>query len=81
MRYNVFYKNNFVLLYFRCPFSKEAFERAICSRLSDIDGLPTSYSLMKPVILQSSIAFEFSKENVEKINPKAVPCPSCNLII
>lgn len=71
----IYYYN---FLYFRCPFSEKATERAIYERLSNIQNLPNSYSIKKPEILQSSVMFEYSRENVTKTNNQAVPCPSCN---
>lgn len=71
----IFYYN---FLFFRCPFSEKATERAIYERLSNIENLPTLYCIKKPEILQSSAMFEYCRENVTRINNQAVPCPSCN---
>ncbi|KAG8181659.1 hypothetical protein JTE90_017017 [Oedothorax gibbosus] len=60
----------------KCPFNNDAAQRAIIDRLSSISSLPEGYFLNKPFIIQSSLDFKFSKENVTKNNPEAVPCPS-----
>lgn len=59
-----------------CPYNEKAIQRAIYDRLSSIENLPPEYCIVKPKILQSSITFEYSKENILKITDDAIPCPS-----
>lgn len=67
-----------IIFYFRCPFSEKATQRAIYERLSNIENLPNSYCIRKPEVLQSSMMFEYCRENVTRTNNQAVPCSSCN---
>lgn len=67
-----------IIFSFRCPFSEKATQRAIYERLSNIENLPNSYCIRKPEVLQSSLMFEYCRENVTRTNNQAVPCPSCN---
>lgn len=68
------YVTSFVLG--RCPFNQNAVERAIFERLSGIRDMPSSYSIMKPRVMQSSLVFEHSKKNVTGLKDKVVPCHS-----
>lgn len=69
----------YAYLFFRCPFNEKAVERAIYERIANVTNLPTAYCITRPTILVSQLDFKYSRENVTKINEKAVPCPSCNL--
>ncbi|XP_054720708.1 tRNA-specific adenosine deaminase 1-like [Uloborus diversus] len=60
----------------KCPFSESAFKRAMIDRLSNVADLPLHYHLPQSAILQSSLAFEYSKEKLALSDAKTVPCPA-----
>lgn len=60
----------------KCPFSKESLRRAIIDRTSQVVDLPEGYQRASPSLLHADKKFEFSRENLEMLGTKVVPCPA-----
>ncbi|XP_022250876.1 tRNA-specific adenosine deaminase 1-like isoform X2 [Limulus polyphemus] len=63
----------------RCPFNEEAIVRAVFDRLRLVQNLPKGYHPSLPCIYQSNLEFEDSRQQVELVYEKAVPCSSAIL--
>ncbi|XP_076356949.1 tRNA-specific adenosine deaminase 1-like isoform X2 [Tachypleus tridentatus] len=63
----------------RCPFNEDAIVRAVFDRLRSVQNLPEGYRPSLPCIYQSDLEFEDSRQQVELVFDKAVPCSSAIL--
>ncbi|CEG76386.1 hypothetical protein RMATCC62417_11288 [Rhizopus microsporus] len=54
-------------------YDHEAIKRALCQRLSSLEGLPSSYRLNCPMIDKTDIPFEASKSVLEKRYASIIP--------
>ncbi|RCH87863.1 tRNA-specific adenosine deaminase 1 [Rhizopus azygosporus] len=54
-------------------YDHEAIKRALCQRLSSLEGLPSSYRLNCPIIAKTDIPFEASKSVLEKRYASTIP--------
>jgi tRNA-specific adenosine deaminase 1 len=59
-------------------YDHEAIKRALCQRLSSLEGLPSSYKLNCPIIAKTDIPFEASKSVLEKRYASTIPSSTCN---
>ncbi|OPL20454.1 trna-specific 1 adenosine deaminase, partial [Mytilus galloprovincialis] len=55
----------------RCLYNKSALYRAIVTRSDEVTGLPDGYKVNSPVLLQSQLQFEDSKDLVPNGNPSS----------
>ncbi|XP_076113222.1 tRNA-specific adenosine deaminase 1-like [Mytilus galloprovincialis] len=55
----------------RCLYNKSALNRAIVTRSDGVTGLPDGYRVNSPVLLQSQLQFEDSKDLVPNGNPSS----------
>ncbi|XP_063441595.1 tRNA-specific adenosine deaminase 1-like isoform X2 [Mytilus trossulus] len=55
----------------RCLYNKSALYRAIVTRSDEVTGLPDGYRVNSPVLLQSQLQFEDSKDLVPNGNPSS----------
>ncbi|XP_026167277.1 tRNA-specific adenosine deaminase 1 [Mastacembelus armatus] len=71
----------------KCPYSKEALQRALVTRCSHVSHLPAGFSVSAPVLLQSSLEFPFSQAQTElrhqprhgRISPCGAAISWCNV--
>uniref|UniRef100_A0A3Q3JCJ9 tRNA-specific adenosine deaminase 1 n=1 Tax=Monopterus albus TaxID=43700 RepID=A0A3Q3JCJ9_MONAL len=49
----------------KCPYSKEAMQRALVTRCSHVSHLPAGFSVSPPLLLQSRLEFPFSQAQTE----------------
>ncbi|XP_013410521.1 tRNA-specific adenosine deaminase 1-like [Lingula anatina] len=65
----------------KCPFDKSALQRAVVDRCLRVRGLPEGYHVHRPVLLQSSLQFQHSKQAVEQLAAGGAIAPSPNSIM
>ncbi|XP_047452710.1 tRNA-specific adenosine deaminase 1 [Mugil cephalus] len=49
----------------KCPYSRDAMQRALVSRCSHVSDLPAGFSVSPPALLQSGLEFPFSQAQTE----------------
>lgn len=71
----------------KCPYSQEVMQRALVTRCSHVSDLPAGFSVCPPVLLQSSLEFQFSKAQTElrhqakqgRVSPCGAAISWCNV--
>ncbi|CAL1289812.1 unnamed protein product [Larinioides sclopetarius] len=65
------------IIFGKCPFDEKAVQRAVIERISDVTCLPPQYCINKPLISQSTLKFEYSKERIEdEVGSCSIACPT-----
>ncbi|XP_027882405.1 tRNA-specific adenosine deaminase 1 [Xiphophorus couchianus] len=71
----------------KCPYSQEVMHRALVMRCSHVSELPAGFSVCSPLLLQSSLEFQFSQNQTElqhqggqgRISPCGAAISWCNV--
>ncbi|XP_054888929.1 tRNA-specific adenosine deaminase 1 isoform X2 [Poeciliopsis prolifica] len=71
----------------KCPYSQEVMHRALVTRCSRVSELPAGFSVHSPLLLQSSLEFQFSQNQTElrrqggqgRISPCGAAISWCNV--
>ncbi|XP_053175321.1 tRNA-specific adenosine deaminase 1 [Scomber japonicus] len=71
----------------KCPYSHEVMQRALVTRYSHVSDLPAGFSVCPPVLLQSSLEFQFSQAQTDlrhqagqgRVSPCGAAISWCNV--